>query len=263
MANNIFYSGTSLTNKFQAYDAGNVSGYTPVNTNIKYNGTTDINTILSPRDNKSSNAATSTGAIISNTKDLTLLFNKIGATYDVTVGGFANYANGSVITTGVTYSNKNPTGNGANAPTFTVPNPTVDTVNTTSSAAGTYTFNNSFTSSTVSGGRMVLKAGNYLAGTISGSFTIVSLTINDTPVTSTQHTCEAYLTPSVTIISLSWSRIGGTAGCSITPTNTATVTVNRSVGSGGTSIIQCAITYTIGGTTGNITQTATLQWGPI
>jgi hypothetical protein len=175
MANNIIYSLTALNSKFQAYNAGNVSGYNPVQTNVKFNNT-DINTILSPRDNNPDNAATSTGAIKSNSKDLTLLFNKTGATYDVTVGGSAAYT-GSVRTTGVTYSGKSPTGNGVNAPSFTVPNPTVNTSSTTCSEVGTYIFNNSLTSSAVSGGRLVIRLpGNYLVGNINGSFTIFTPT---------------------------------------------------------------------------------------
>jgi hypothetical protein len=284
---NIFYSGTALfvgnpaISKFQVYNADNVSGYTPVQTGIQSNGS-DINTILSPRDNKTGNAATSTGAIKSGVSDLTLLFNKTLATYDVTVGGTVaqktNTPTNLVITQGVTYSNNNPTGNGVNAPSFTVPNPTVDTLLTTCSAAGTYTFTNSFTSSAISGGIMVLKAGNYLAGTINGSFTISPVTATTSQNYNTQggrnYTCSigtalipincVGVIPLPTVVSYAWSYVSGPVVTWDPVTqNTRSIGVTGA-GSviGTTTIIQCVITYTGGGSNGNgiITKTLDLTW---
>jgi hypothetical protein len=263
---NIFYGSTSLTNKFQAYNVDNfVTPPTIVPTGIQSGGV-DINSstpLFSPRDNKADNAATSTGAITTTSggTDFSLLFNKTEATYNVIVGGFANYSNGSVITTGVTYSEQSPTSQSTGTPTFNVPPPTVDTVNTTCSAAGTYTFNNSFTSTPVSGGVMVLKVGNYLPGTISGPFSIVDITIDIAFLEASQYQCDTYLTPSVTIISRAWSRDAGTNCTFSSLTAAQTIATRNPAGTTGITTIKCSITYTIGGTQGTISKTKNLPWG--
>lgn len=269
----INYGGISLTSKFQAYNSGNVSGYTPVATNIKYNGV-DINTptpLYSPRDNKAGNAATSTGAIISNTKDLTLLFNKNGATYDVTISGSTN-ATGSIITPTLVYSSQSPTANGVNVPTFTVPQPTVDAVNTTCLAVGTYTFNNSLTSSAVLGGVIVIKLpGNYSVGTISGSFTINSsgpLAVGSMVPGSggTQGTADAVTQGTASggypPYTISWTRIFG-AGCTLVsqtgnPTSSATWT-NPTI-STTASTVRMTVTDSATPTPGTAFANTTIQW---
>ena len=236
MSNNIIYSGTSLNSKFQAYNVDNfVTPPTLVATGIQSNGS-DINTILSPRDNRLLNAAViSNGAITSNSKDLTLLFNKTGAAYDVTISGTAE-ATGSIIIPTLVYSGQNPTSNGANAPTFSVPQPTVDLVGTTCLAVGTYTFNNSLTSSAVLGGVIVIELpGNYSVGNISGSFTVTSsgpLAVGsmvsgaggagDTADATTSGTVTGGFPP----YTISWSRTAGQI-CTLrsqtgNPTSTAT-----------------------------------------
>jgi hypothetical protein len=293
---NIFYSGTALysgnplTSKFQAYDAGNVTGYTPVTTNIKSNDS-DINTILSPRDNKAGNAALiSNGAITSNSKDLTLLFNKTGATYDVTVGG-AVPVTGNVRNTGIKFPVQSPTANGVDAPIFTVPTPTVDTtgiIKTTCTGAGSYsnfaivssqsppnTTYYTIASQTNTGtGSLVLRLpGNYQPGTISGSFNIstVTATTGQTYITpgGRQYSCSiTNITFSPTVSPLptytyAWSQVAGyPVTFSSLTTSTVTVTGTGSA-TGATSGIQCKITYTGGGGatgSGEIIKSFTLVW---
>jgi hypothetical protein len=281
---NIFYSGTTLTTKFQAYNAGNVTGYNPAPTNIQSNGV-DIITILSPRDNKAGNAASSTGAITSGTPgtDLTSLFNKTGATYDVTIGGTVaqktNTPTNTVITQGVTYSGKSPTGNGVNAPTFTVPNPTVDTtslITTTCSGAGSYsnftivssqsppnTTYYTIQSQTNTGtGALVLRLpGNYQPGTISGSFTISPVTTTITTNIFSQGargasgnvvlplTCVG-VSPVPTVVSYSWSNVSGPTATFSNP-NIQQPTISCTGAAGGTTtVVKCDITYTGGGSNG-------------
>lgn len=269
MASNIIYNGTPLNSYFQLYNSGNVSsGYTPVTTNINI-ANSDINTILSPRDNNTSNAATSTGAIISNSKDLVLLFNKTGATYNVIVGGSVPYT-GSIITTGITFSGQNPTANGASAPTFTVPTPIVNTSSTNCIAVGNYTFlGGSLTSSSIIGGSLkITLPGNYQIGTISGTFTIVSVTatIQQAKNSARIYTCTVSVT-GITLLEVTsyiWVIISGTA-CTFSSNSTSTsnpVTVNETGTSTTTTTIQCTINYTGGGGSGNIkTQQSVITWG--
>jgi hypothetical protein len=184
----IKYSGTNVNQYFQTYDAGNTGGVVQQPTNVNWVGN-DISISLSPRDNKSSNAAVATGAIIARGTDIGLIYNKTGATIDFTVGGTAVFT-GSVINTGMTYSAQSPTANGTlpapfNATSFTVPNPTVDASNnctrigsyggpfTTVSSPPTTTYY-TVKSQIVGGGNLFLKLpGNYAPGTISGAFSIV------------------------------------------------------------------------------------------
>jgi hypothetical protein len=187
---NIFYSGTYINSYFQGYDTGNTGGVKANTTNIQSGGN-DINKSLSPRDNNPANAAVAKGAILANGKDIALLFNKTGATINVTIGGTAVYT-GSVINTGITYSGQLPSGNDPiYSPTFIVPNPTVDTtsaIKTTCTAIGAYgtpfttvssqsppnTTYYTITSTPVAGGVLALRLpGNYAPGTISGAFSIV------------------------------------------------------------------------------------------
>lgn len=196
MGASISYAGTDVNFYFQNWNTGNnTSGVKQVNTSIKGSGGEIANT-LSPRDNKTSNGAVATGAIFTNSSipgqkiDIAYLFNKTGSTIDFTVGGSATYT-GSIINTGITFTGQSPTGNDLLfSPTFTVPNPTVDTtstIKTTCSAVGTYggpftvvatqspptTTYYTVQSVAFAGGSLVLRLpGNYANGTISGSFTI-------------------------------------------------------------------------------------------
>jgi hypothetical protein len=277
---NILYSGTAVNNKFQAYNAGNVSGYTPVATGIQSGGV-DINSptpLFSPRDNKTGNAATSTGAINSNSKDLTLLFNKIGATYDVTISGTA-VATGSIITPNLVYSGQSPTTNGTNAPTFSVPQPTVDTGNTTCLAVGTYTFNNSLISSTVLGGVIVIKLpGNYQFGTISGSFTVTSSgplavgsmvsgsgSIPVFPDPATPANTTGTVTGGYPPYTISWVRFSGVY-CNVTsqsgnPTSTASWTTSSTTT--GFSGVRMSVTDSATPTPGTASNTTTINWSAV
>jgi len=188
----IFYSGSYLNNYFQIWTTGNTGGVKANPTSIVYGSpTSDINSVLSPRDNNPSNAAISTGAIISKGTDIALLFNKANATINFVVGGTAVYT-GSVISTGITFSNQSPTGNDPiYSPTFTVSNPTVDTTSTiTTTCSGIGAYGGPFTivtsqspptttyytiqSALVGGQSLVLKLpGNYGMGIIGGAFSIV------------------------------------------------------------------------------------------
>jgi hypothetical protein len=278
MANNIVYNGTSVNNYFQAYNAQNfVTPPTLVSTNIQSNGT-DISTLLSPRDNKTSNAANSTGAITSNSKDLTLLFNKNGATYDVTISG-STTATGSIITPTLVYSGQSPTGNGVNAPSFNVPEPTIDVVNTTCLAVGTYTFNNSLTSSAVLGGVIVIKLpGNYSVGAISGSFTINSSgslavgsmvsgrgSIPSPPDPAIPATTRGTVTGGFPPYTITWTRVAGIS-CNVVsqsgnPTSTATWTTSST--STGSSTVRMSVTDSATPTPGTAFNSTTISWNAV
>jgi hypothetical protein len=299
MANNIIYSGTALTTIFQPTNPGNTSVYTLVSTNIKANGL-DINTIFSPRDNKVSNEAVVSfpGSITSGGIHLNKLFNKLDATYDITVGGAVPYTS-NVRNTGITYSGKNPSTNGVDAPNFTVPNPSVDTtstIKTTCTLAGAYSnfgivssqsppnttyYTITSQSGPVGGGALVLRLpGNYQPGTISGSFNIstVTATTGQTYITFSgrQYSCSiTNITFSPTVSPLptytyAWTQVSGPTPVTFSSTTTSNVTVS---GLGppiappnSTSGIQCKITYTGGGGatgSGEIIKTFSLTWTPM
>lgn len=157
MANRLKSAGIDLDSIFQSYISGDIVQSTT--TNIQ-NGGTDVKSRYAGRDNKAGNASTAVnftfvGANINN------LFNKIGATYDVTISGTVTF-NGAGQAPTITHSP-------SNTPTQATLNPTTKT------NVGSYTI----TGSAVTGFAVTLP-GNYSAGTYSGTFTINQATISGT-----------------------------------------------------------------------------------
>ena len=144
--NRIQNAGITLDDILQPYVAGDI--VQTQTTNIQ-NGGQDIRLRYAGRDNKASNGYTGTMNLTSRIGNLTDVFNKKNATYDITIGGTATY-NGSVqIPTIITRSPSN--------------TPTQATLSSTTAInPGTYTMGN----------YTVALPGNYLAGTYSGTFTI-------------------------------------------------------------------------------------------
>jgi len=159
MANRLKSAGTDLDSIFQSYVSGDIVQSTT--TNIQ-NGGTDIKSRYAARDNKVGNASS---AVNFNYGGVALngLFNKIGATYDVTISGTVTY-NGSGQAPTITHSP-------SNTPTQATLNPTTKTI------AGSYTITGN-----ASTGFAVTLPGNYAAGTYSGTFTISQATISGTAV---------------------------------------------------------------------------------
>ena len=173
MGANLSTAGNDLVNVFQGYVSGD--GACATTTNITGNGN-DIKTLFAARDNKSTNSVASTffryGGV-----DIAGLFNKRNSTYDIVIGGSSTFT-GSVQTSGIVYSGQTPTANAiASGSTFTIGAPTAN-VTSDCITAGTYTFPSSnttisITSTATSTQRLVLNIpGNYLPGTVSGSYVI-------------------------------------------------------------------------------------------
>ena len=83
MANRLKSAGTDLDSIFQSYVSGDIVQNTT--TNIQ-NGDTDIKSRYAGRDNKAGNASTAVNFTYGGVA-LNGLFNKTGATYDVTISG--------------------------------------------------------------------------------------------------------------------------------------------------------------------------------
>lgn len=208
MANRLQSAGTDLDSIFQSYVSGDIVQSTT--TNIQ-NGGTDIKSRYAGRDNKAGNASTAVNFTYGGVA-LNGLFNKIGATYDVTISGTPTYT-GAAQTPTLTHN-----------PTNT---PTQATI-TSQTNAGSYTTAN-FT---------ITLPGNYLAGTYSGTFTINPATISGTatnPASATYNgafqlgTVITNVLPAAATYSGSVSASGINAGSytsSITGTVNYTGTVN-------------------------------------
>ena len=144
--NRIQNAGTTLDDILQPYVTGDIQESRT--TNIQ-NGGQDIRLRYAGRDNNPFNLYTGTINLNCPIGNLTNVFNKKNATYDITIGGTATY-NGSVqIPTIIIRSPSN--------------TPTLATLSSTTAInPGTYTMGN----------YTVSLPGNYLAGTYSGTFTI-------------------------------------------------------------------------------------------
>ncbi len=159
MANRLKSAGIDLDSIFQSYISWDI--VQSKTTNIQ-NGGTDIKLRYAGRDNKAGNAASNVN-ITSSAGALTSLFNKSGATYDVTISGTVTF-NGAGQAPTITHSP-------SNTPTQATLNPTTKT------NAGSYTITGN-----ASTGFAVTLPGNYAAGTYSGTFTISQATISGTAV---------------------------------------------------------------------------------
>ena len=144
--NRIQNAGTTLDDILQPYVSGDI--LQTQTTNIQ-NGGQDISLRYAGRDDKTSNGYTGTMNLTSRIGNLTNVFNKKNATYDITIGGTATYNGAAQIPTVITRSPSN-TPTQATLSSSTTINP------------GTYTMSN----------YTVALPGNYLAGTYSGTFTI-------------------------------------------------------------------------------------------
>jgi hypothetical protein len=146
--NRIQNAGTTLDDILQPYVLGDILQTQTQTTNIQ-NGGQDIILRYAGRDNNPSNGYTGTMNLTSRIGNLTNVFNKKNATYDITIGGTATYNGAAQIPTVITRSPSN-TPTQATLTSSTTINP------------GTYTMTN----------YTVALPGNYLAGTYSGTFTI-------------------------------------------------------------------------------------------
>jgi hypothetical protein len=160
--NRIQNAGTTLDDILQPYVSGDI--LQTQTTNIQ-NGGQDIRLRYAGRDDNPSNGYTGTMNLTSRIGNLTNVFNKKNATYDITIGGTATYNGASQIPTVITRSPSN-TPTQATLTSSTTINP------------GSYTMAN----------YTVALPGNYLAGTYSGTFTIQKILLTSFTANSNWNT---------------------------------------------------------------------------
>jgi hypothetical protein len=243
MANRLQSAGNDLDNIFQLYILGDIIQSTT--TNVQ-NGGTDIKTRYAGRDNKTGNAPISV-----NFPSVNSLFNKTGATYDLTLSGTVVY-NGTNKTPTLVHLPSNTPTQATLTPAFQV-NVGVYTLSIT---AGTNKF-------------VVTLPGNYAAGTYSGSFTITAATLTGT-ITNVSLTFDA-ASHTATITSINGTFSGsasvsrtdaGTSSTTITGNGNYTGTLSTSVSisaraltlssAGSTTLYYNDVAQTIGYTVNNI-----------